>query len=92
MDKPEKKESKKTGKISAILSGWKNYLNKNKVTETIAKKRATICASCPHAMQGKLLAFVKDELTEVEGYYCNKCGCPLSAKIRSNDICPEKKW
>jgi hypothetical protein len=28
----------------------------------------------------------------VQGAYCNACGCPLSAKVRSNDICPEHKW
>ncbi|GGB84013.1 hypothetical protein GCM10007424_25020 [Flavobacterium suaedae] len=78
--------------VRNILYGWKNYLDKNEVTEAVAKQRATICAACPHAKKGMLLTFVKDELKEVEGYYCNKCGCPLSAKIRSNDICPEKKW
>ena len=78
--------------VRNILSGWKNYLDKNEVTEAVAKQRAAICAVCTHATKGKLLAFVKDELKEVEGYYCGKCGCPLSAKVRSNDICPEKKW
>lgn len=78
--------------INKILSGWKNYLNKSEVTEAVAKERAALCASCPHARQGKLLTFVKDNLKEVEGAYCSQCGCPLSAKIRSNDICPVKKW
>ena len=75
-----------------ILSGWKNYVDKSEVTENLARQRATICASCPHAKQGKLLAFIKDRLTEIEGAYCNICKCPLSAKVRSNDICPENKW
>ncbi|QYJ68929.1 hypothetical protein [Flavobacterium litorale] len=78
--------------VSKILSGWKNYLSKSEVTEAIATERAALCAACPHAKQGKLLAFVKDTLKEVEGAYCNQCGCPLSAKIRSNDICPINKW
>ncbi|AXG73944.1 hypothetical protein DVK85_06675 [Flavobacterium arcticum] len=78
--------------IKSILSGWKNYLAKSEVTEAVAKKRAALCAACPHAQQGKLLAFVKDTLKEVEGAYCNQCGCPLSAKVRSNDICPINKW
>lgn len=78
--------------VKNILSGWKNYLDKTAVTETVAKQRATLCASCPHAKQGKLLAFIKDRLTEIEGAYCNICKCPLSAKVRSNDICPENKW
>lgn len=78
--------------ISEILSGWKNFLNKSEVAETIAKERAAICAACPHAAQGKVLAFVKDSLKEIQGAYCKACGCPLSAKVRSNDICPKHKW
>jgi hypothetical protein len=78
--------------LKEILSGWKNYLSKSEVTETTARQRAAICAACPHAKQGKLLTFVKDTLKEVQGAYCNACGCPLSAKVRSNDICPEHKW
>ncbi|KAF2518257.1 hypothetical protein E0W68_09540 [Flavobacterium salilacus subsp. salilacus] len=78
--------------IKNILSGWKNYLSKSEVTEAVAKQRAALCAACPHARQGKLLTFVKDTLKEVEGAYCNRCGCPLSAKVRSNDICPINKW
>lgn len=75
-----------------ILEGWKNYMDKSEVVEAIAEKRAAMCASCPFAKQGKLLTFVKDTLTEVQGLYCDQCGCPLSAKIRSSDVCPLDKW
>lgn len=75
-----------------ILSGWKNFLSKSEVTEAVAEKRAMICGTCPNLKQGLLLAFIKDSLTEVEGAYCNVCKCPLSAKVRSNDVCPENKW
>lgn len=75
-----------------ILTGWQNYLAKSEVTEAVAKHRAVVCTACPHLRQGKLLAFVKDRLTEIEGTYCDICKCPLSAKVRSNDICPENKW
>lgn len=78
--------------IKEILSGWKNYLDKSEVTETLAQQRAAICAACPHAKQDKLLAFVNDSLKEIEGAYCNICKCPLSAKVRSKDICPKNKW
>lgn len=78
--------------LKQILSGWKNYLIKGEVTEAIAMERAAICTDCPQAKQGKILAFVKDNLREVEGAYCAACRCPLSAKVRSNDICPENKW
>jgi hypothetical protein len=75
-----------------ILSGWKNYITKPEVTEIIAKQRAAICTTCPQAKQGKLLAFIKDNLAEVEGAYCAVCKCPLSAKVRSNDTCPQGRW
>jgi len=78
--------------LNHILSGWKNYLDNSAVTEAVAQQRATVCAACPHARQGKLLTFIKDTLKEVEGAYCNVCKCPLSAKVRSTDICPKHKW
>jgi hypothetical protein len=78
--------------LKNILSGWNNFLSKSEVFEAVAQQRAAVCAACPNAKQGKLLAFIKDELTEIEGAYCTACGCPLSAKVRSNDICPENKW
>ena len=78
--------------VKNILSGWQNYINKNDVSENLAAERATLCATCPHARQGTLLTFIKDRLTEIEGAYCNICKCPLSAKVRSNDTCPLKKW
>ncbi|MXN91293.1 hypothetical protein GR160_08630 [Flavobacterium sp. Sd200] len=78
--------------VKEILSGWKNYLERSEVTEAVAQKRAAICAACPYAKHGKLLAFIKDSLTEIEGAYCNICKCPLSAKVRSTDICPKNKW
>jgi len=78
--------------LDHILNGWKNYIDKSEVTENIAEKRAAVCAACPHSRQGKLLAFIKDSLKEIEGTYCKICSCPLSAKVRSNDICPENKW
>ena len=78
--------------ITSILSGWKNFIAKSEVAESKARKRAEICSACPNAKKGKLLAFIKDNLQEIEGYYCDECGCPLSAKLRSNEICPLNKW
>ncbi|MCR5863066.1 hypothetical protein LRS05_13430 [Flavobacterium sp. J372] len=78
--------------INQILNGWKNFLDKSEVVEEVAKSRAKICAACASAKQGRLLAFIKDSLKEIEGAYCSICSCPLSAKIRSNDICPDNKW
>jgi len=78
--------------LQHILSGWKNYLAKSGVTEAVAQQRAALCASCPHARQGKLLTFINDSLKEIKGTYCNICKCPLSAKVRNTDICPIHKW
>lgn len=78
--------------ITKILSGWKNFITKPEVAENLARQRAAHCAACPHAKHGLLLAFIKDSLIEVEGAYCSLCKCPLSAKVRSNDVCPLNKW
>lgn len=79
-------------KIENILSGWKNFIDKSEVIEEEATRRADICSACPHAKEGKLLAFIKDSLQEIQGHYCSICNCPLSAKVRSNDVCPKEKW
>ena len=78
--------------LQEILSGWKNYLSKSDVIEAVAQHRALLCDNCPHARQGKLLTFINDSLKEIEGAYCSICKCPLSAKVRSTDICPIHKW
>ena len=80
-------------RIANILNGWRNYFVENEVTEKIANQRAEICARCPFAVEKKLLIFVKDDLKEIEGMACERCHCPLSAKIRStNETCPEELW
>ena len=79
--------------ISNILNGWQNFIAKSEVSEKLAKERAAECAKCTHAKKGKLLAFIKDDLKEIEGYYCDLCKCPLSAKLRSElETCPLELW
>jgi hypothetical protein len=79
--------------ISNILNGWQNFLAKSEVTESLAEHRAVNCLVCPYLKKGKLLAFIKDDLKEIEGHYCDICKCPLSAKIRSkNETCPLGEW
>lgn len=74
-----------------ILKAWTNVIVKDEAIEQEAKRRAKICSNCEYAKHGKLLAFVKDELKEIEGLYCSDCnGCPLTAKIRGDIIC--RKW
>ncbi len=79
--------------ISNILKGWQNFISKSEVTEALAEHRAVNCLVCPYLKKGKLLAFIKDDLKEIEGHYCDLCKCPLSAKIRSkNETCPLGEW
>lgn len=80
--------------IKAILSGWKNFIDKSEVVEELAKKRAVICAACPEAKKAMLLKWVPEDsdFTEIQGFECSVCHCPLSAKIRSIDTCPKNKW
>lgn len=57
------------------------------------RRRAEICSVCPHRTKAKFLQFIKSEIEEVQGHYCSKCGCPLVAKIKTEDqkhIC--QKW
>jgi hypothetical protein len=79
--------------IKAIVTGWHNFLEKSEVTECLALKRAQICSTCPEAKKGMLLSVIKDDIKEVEGYYCNLCKCPLSALIRqSTKKCEAGRW
>lgn len=79
--------------IKNILNGWVNFIEKSEVTEAMAEKRALECAKCVHCKEGKLLALIKDDLKEVEGFYCGLCYCPISPKIRSElETCPVNKW
>ena len=43
-----------------IKKGWKNFIDKSEVIESIASKRAEICSSCPNAKKGILLARVSN--------------------------------
>lgn len=79
-------------KAKIIAEGWENFIDKSPIIEEVALERSKICAVCPHAKKGFITALIKDELKDIQGYYCAKCTCPLSAKIRSKDICPLKKW
>ena len=76
----------------AIYNGWTNYLTSD-VHDEVVKSRAQICGGCPHAVKSKLLFMVKDSLKEIEGFKCDLCGCPLSAKIRQNvETCDDGRW
>ena len=66
----------------AILKGVGNTVIKRKVIEEIAKKRLSICNSCPSK---NLNCNIKD--------CCGICGCNLGFKTRSlESSCPQQKW
>ncbi len=82
-------------KLQNIVNGWYNLTIKNAVVEKIAMERASICAKCPFAemSSGIYTAVIDNKTTQIRGLKCTKCGCPLSAKVRSSkDYCPIGKW
>ena len=75
--------------IFNIISGWVNYF----FDTQIDKDKLMKCYECEFAVTKKYLTFVTDDFKEVEGKVCDKCNCPLSAKLRStNEKCPIGKW
>ena len=81
--------------ISNIIAGWANLAFTDPKVEELAKKRADICAACPFAVfvGGIHTIVVDNKTTQVRGLKCTKCGCPLSAKVRSpHDYCPLGEW
>ena len=80
--------------IKNILNGWQNFISKSEVSEQLASDRALECIGCEHAKFKKSIeVFIKDDFKEIEGYICNLCKCPISAKIRSvNEKCDIDKW
>lgn len=87
------KEAGFSFKFKSITSGWKNYFFENDKAELIAKSRAVICSGCPFAVKGWFDEYIDDRIESIQGMVCDKCSCPLSAKLRSEDsFCPENKW
>ena len=75
-------------KAKIIAKAWVKVAQS--ITTEEDKRRARICKGCPLSKHKKYLDFINDELKEVKGLVCTDCGCPLSAKIRSEDLCI--KW
>ena len=90
-----KRADKPDIKMKNIVNGWKNLVIDNPVVERVAIHRANICAECPFAVMstGVHTVVVDNKTTQIRGLKCSKCGCPLSAKVRSSfDYCPIGKW
>ena len=71
-----------------IVKAWLNVFKG--ITTYEDKRRANICKGCKHAKYTSYIDFIDDDLKDVKGFICNKCKCPLIAKIRSTDKC--NKW
>ncbi len=83
------------GKLTEITNGYTNYfIGCDAASQQLAEARAAKCVDCEHAKKGLHAAILPDmTISEIKGHYCAKCGCPLSAKIRSKTSeCPLKKW
>tara|TARA_R110001592_G_scaffold116066_2_gene317069 strand:+ start:2110 stop:2535 length:426 start_codon:yes stop_codon:yes gene_type:complete len=80
--------------LANIVSGFKNLAFPNEAVESMAKKRASICAECPAAEKTGVYSVVIDNrTTNIQGMKCKDCGCNLSAKVRSeHDYCPRGNW
>ena len=77
-----------------IVDGFSNLAFPNEEVEKLAKSRAEICAACPSAVKVGVYSVVVDNRTkQIQGMKCDRCGCNLSAKVRSiHDTCPLGKW
>lgn len=69
-----------------IFVAWKTLARPTEFQSKVAKDRLDVCISC----EFKKEVFEKSEWSAI----CGKCGCPLKAKIFSQEInpCPMEKW
>ena len=62
--------------VKDILQSWFKMLNPTDEQKQKANERFNICIKCESNIELK----------------CNKCGCPLRAKVFSQKGCPINKW
>ena len=64
-------------KFKEIVEGWRYTIFPNEEVEKVAVERAKICSLCEYNINKR----------------CTKCGCFLTAKLRSPESkCPINKW
>lgn len=73
-----------------IIQGWSNLFLGLKTKE--AKKKAEICLECESIQHGKYEIIKDNKIQQIAGAMCGECKCPLSAKLRSDSVCPLKKF
>ena len=80
-------------KLKYIIQGWKNYVFEDEEVEVLAKKKASICSACEHAVSSTWDDILPDAtLVEVQGMVCNLCSCPLSTLLRSSKACKDGRF
>jgi hypothetical protein len=89
-----KRKNKPDIVLTNIVEGFKHLIYNDPDVEFLATERAKICAKCPFAEKSGIYSVVIDNKTKnIQGMKCGKCGCNLSAKVRSvQDACPLGKW
>jgi len=79
-----------------FFKGWGNWIVDNPEAAKMAYARAEHCKDCIYAVKGMISQWVGDDLKQIEGFKCDVCSCPLSAKLRSpGELCEHpdgSKW
>jgi hypothetical protein len=70
-------------KVGQIVKAWWIANNPTPEQSELAKKRLAICEGCDSMVESIVFS-----------YKCNKCGCPISKKIFTNEMgsCDLGKW
>lgn len=69
-----------------VFVAWKTLAKPTEFQAKVANDRLDVCIKCPHKKE----IFEKKEWSAI----CGKCGCPLKAKIFSQEVnpCPMGYW
>lgn len=69
-----------------VFVAWKTLAKPTEFQAKVAKDRLDVCVKCPYKKE----VFEKKEWSAI----CGKCGCPLKAKIFSQEVnpCPMGYW
>lgn len=78
-----------------IAQSWYEFSKGNQDTKELMEQRLKICDRCPFKEQlGPLGKKIVTSLNQTAStYYCDKCKCPLAAKVsHPSNKCPMGKW
>ena len=79
-----------------ILKGWGKWAGLMATTpqeEQQSIARMAICAECVFAKESKFLELISGNAQQIDGLYCEQCGCPCHQKsLVAEENCPEGKW